>query len=206
MRHIQETFQLPHVSDAFALSATGTVVGKISISISNDTSVKKSDSGEACPAMYFTRAQDCLSGKARATTHYGTDAAAQCCAACRVPGWITEEAECSGWRLLPDGNGSGTCALFAGKTSPAPPPSGSSSCIAMTKHVPPPPPPPPRPQPCAQPQPAVAWPPYEFELATDQGSEQVLSLDMCSIRQTGKLRQAQCDFWQSQSALVPPPA
>ena len=76
----------------------------------------------------------------------------------------------------------------------------------MTKHVPPPPPPPPRPQPCAQPQPAVAWPPYEFELATDQGSEQVLSLDMCAIRQTSKLRQAQCDFWQSQSALVPPPA
>ena len=40
-------------------------------------------------------------GKVRNTIEFATDAATRCCAACRVPGWLTEQAECSGWRLIP---------------------------------------------------------------------------------------------------------
>jgi hypothetical protein len=45
-------------------------------------------------------------GKVRNTIEFATDAATQCCAACRVPGWLTEQAECSGWRLIPTTPGS----------------------------------------------------------------------------------------------------
>ena len=59
MRHIEEVFTLPQIADAFALSATGAVVGKLAISVSNWTSVRKATTLPKCPTQYFKPAS-CL--------------------------------------------------------------------------------------------------------------------------------------------------
>ena len=202
MRHIEEVFTLPHVADAFALSATGTVVGKLAISVSNWTSVRdESTPLPVCPTQYFTAAS-CLDGDVRSSIEFADDATSQCCAACRVPGWLTEQPECSGWRLIPTTpgafNSSGNCTLFQGSTTPT---RAATSCTAATKHAPPNPPPPPTPVPCSSQQRAVAWPPYRAGAASP---EVMLALDTCNVATLTGYRGRFCDFWDGQSNNVPP--
>ncbi len=201
MRHIEEVFTLPHVANAFALSATGTVVGKLAISVSNWTSVRESTPLPVCPSQYFTTAS-CLDGDIRNSIEFADDATSRCCAACRVPGWLTEQPECSGWRLIPTTvgayNGSGNCTLFQGSTTPT---HAAASCRAATKHTPPNPPPPPTPVPCTSQQPSVEWPAYQAEPSMP---EAMLALDTCNVAIRTGYRGRFCDFWDAQSDNVPP--